>query len=217
MLNKMLDEIKKNYELIPVDTSEYAGIKAMGMKFKISAYNAKDLGNVSLMTAKGFFGLMQMDTLIINPFEKDAPLFSYDRIYAMGNDTLFLEMYETRLNKTALTEVKCVIDANKGLPDSPVAPNWYDDIKFDESVKKKGKKSLTPAFDKMTEEYLSAYLSETKKAGECDKDLKKKEASKYTEGLLTHGGPSTNVFVKAIGIEKTGRLFREILFGTGEV
>lgn len=217
MLNKMLDEIKKNYELTPIDTSEFEGIKAMGMKFKISAYNAKGLGNVSLMTAKGFFGLMQMDTVIINPFEKDAPLFSYDRVYAMGNDTLFLEMYETRLNKTELTEVKRVTDANKNLPDSPVAPNWYDDIKFGESVKKKGKKGLTPAFDKMTEDYLAAYLSETKKAGDCDKDSKKKEASKYTEGLLTHGGPSTNVFVKAIGIEKTSKLFREILFGTGEV
>ena len=45
---------------------EFANIKAKGMKFQIKQYEAKGLGNVSVMEAKGFFGLMQMDTLIMN-------------------------------------------------------------------------------------------------------------------------------------------------------
>ena len=34
------------------------------------------------------------------------------------------------------------------------------------------------------------------------------------EGLLTHGSPSTNVFKKSIGEEKTAELFRKTLFAT---
>jgi hypothetical protein len=44
--------------------------------------------------------------------------------------------------------------------------------------------------------------------------VKKKELSKeYVEGLLREGGPSTDVFKKALGEEKTAKLFREVLFG----
>jgi hypothetical protein len=35
------------------------------------------------------------------------------------------------------------------------------------------------------------------------------------EGLLTNGGPSTDVFKKSLGLDKTAVLFRNILFGTG--
>jgi hypothetical protein len=41
-----------------------------------------------------------------------------------------------------------------------------------------------------------------------------KKASLYVEGLLKNGGPSTDVFKKALGVEKTAELFRKILFAT---
>ena len=44
---------------------------------------------------------------------------------------------------------------------------------------------------------------------------KKDKASVYVEGLLTNGGPSTDVFKKGLGLDKTAVLFRNILFGTG--
>ena len=43
---------------------------------------------------------------------------------------------------------------------------------------------------------------------------KTEKASAYVEGLLSHGGPSTDVFKKALGEEKTAELFRRVLFGT---
>lgn len=60
------------------------------MKFIIEAYNIKDFGHLSIMKATGFFGLMKMDTVIINPKYVDLPLYSYDRIFAMGSDTLIV-------------------------------------------------------------------------------------------------------------------------------
>ena len=48
------------------------------MTFTIKAYKAEGLGHVSVMRAKGFFGLMKMDTLIVNPTYVDLPLYSYN-------------------------------------------------------------------------------------------------------------------------------------------
>ena len=95
MTNKILDLIKAKYPLSPIDAGDMSTLKASGMKFFVEAYKAEGLGHVSVMRAKGFFGLMKMDTLIINPTEIDLPLYSYDRILAMGNDTLIVELYDT--------------------------------------------------------------------------------------------------------------------------
>ena len=40
------------------------------------------------------------------------------------------------------------------------------------------------------------------------------KVSVYVNGLLSHGGPSTDVFRKAIGEAKTAELFHRVLFGT---
>ena len=95
MIEKLLEIIGKNYPLTSVSGVTEEKLRAGGMKFSVQAYRAEGLGHVSVMTAKGFFGLMRMDTLIINPTELDLPLYSYDRIYAMGNDTLIIELYDT--------------------------------------------------------------------------------------------------------------------------
>ena len=84
--------IADSYSLVPISVGEFAKLKVNGMKFTIRAYHVEGLGHVSIMCAKGFFGLMKMDTLMIVPDERDLPLYSYDRIQAMGNDTLIVEL-----------------------------------------------------------------------------------------------------------------------------
>ena len=44
--------------------------------------------------------------------------------------------------------------------------------------------------------------------------LKKEKTVFYVEGLLSSGGPCTNVFKKNLGEEKTAEVFRKYLFGT---
>ena len=94
MVEKIIEEIAKRSPLTEKSVGEFARFQARGMTFSCFAYAAEGLGHVSVMTAKGFFGLMKMDTLVICPEQKDLPLFSYDRIYAMGNDTLIMELYD---------------------------------------------------------------------------------------------------------------------------
>ncbi len=214
MIRKMLRTITAKYHLNGITVGEFSKMKVSGMNFEIWAFHAEGLGHVSAMTAKGFFGLMKMDTLIINPTERDLPLFSYDRVHAMGNDTLIYELYDTLLEKADLSKLEAVKTKYAALPDHDLGQHWYDGIKLAVSLSKKGKKAHTAAFDTCAMEYLEAYLDSVEDAPWCDPAGKQAKAAVYVEGLLENGGPSTDVFKKGIGPEKTALLFRNILFGT---
>ena len=185
------------------------------MKFYIKAYYAKGLGHVSVMTAKGFFGLMKMDTLIINAIEKDLPLYSYDRVNAMGNDTLIIELYDTVINPSEFKDIDKVNDKYADIPKHDLGEHWYDSIKLEESVSVKGKvKQDKELYDKYALEHFQAYINTVNGGANVDTNTKQKKASVYVEGLLKNGGPSTDVFKKALGEEATAELFRNYLFGT---
>ncbi len=211
MTNKILDILKTRFTLTPIDAGDMATLKASGMTFKVEAYLAEGLGHVSVMRAKGFFGLMKMDTLIINPTELDLPLYSYDRILAMGNDTLIVELYDTLVGNYSENGMIAVKEEFASLPERDPGEHWYDSIKLPSSISKKGKK-ITSELDKMTLEHFKSYLSSSDIPVE-DTESKKEKAAVYVNGLLEKGGPSTDVFKKQLGIEKTTKLFREILFG----
>ena len=213
MMQKLLDKIAENYPLTELPVGDKANLKASGMKFQIRAFHAKGLGHVSVMSAKGFFGLMRMDTLIVNPTTVDLPLYSYDRIFAMGNDTLIVELYDTTLtpfHASVLSEVK---DEFSHLPSRDPGTHWYDEIKLEESISLKGKKAHTHHFNELTEKHFNAYLACANKPV-SDENAKREKANVYVEGLLEKGGPSTDAFKKVLGKEATATLFRKVLFGT---
>lgn len=214
MIQQMLRTITESFHLNGLVIGEFQKMKVNGMNFQIWAFHAEGLGHVSAMVASGFFGLMKMDTLIITPTEVDMPLFSYDRVHAMGNDTLIYELYDTLLGEADLSGLEAVKGNAASLPDHDLGEHWYDSIKLPVSLSKKGKKAHTAGFDACTQEYLEAFLAAAKAAAPCEAAPKREKASVYVEGLLKNGGPSTDVFKKGIGDEKTAELFRKVLFGT---
>ena len=213
MTDHLLALLKAQYPLRPCDAGEFSALKANGMRFTVEAYEAEGLGHVSVMRAKGFFGLMKMDTLIVNPTERDLPLYSYDRILAMGNDTLIAELYDITGGGFTAPELDALLQRSSRLPDRDPGTHWYDGIRLPQSISKKGKKPEREAFDRLAEDHFAAWLN-----AQCphltDKAAKRARAAAYVDGLLTHGGPSTDVFKKALGQEKTELLFRKVLFGT---
>lgn len=213
MTEKLLNIIKKRYNLTEMNVGDMAKLKANGMTFTVKAYKAEGLGHISVMRAKGFFGLMKMDTLIVNPTDVDLPLYSYDRIYAMGNDALIVELYDTLLSECNLSILNDIKECYTDLSERAPGKHWYDSIKLCESISKKGKKKQQTRFDKLATEHFSAYLFSSAKAVPITED-KQKKACFYVEGLLENGGPSTDVFKKSLGEEKTAKLFKEVLFGT---
>ncbi len=214
MVKYILSSIDSLYPLEEINCENFASLKASGMKFNIKAYKAKGLGHVSVMQAKGFFGLMQMDTVIINPKEVDLPLYSYDRVFAMGNDTLIVELYDTFANKTDCSALENVKNEFALLPEHNLGSHWYDDIKLKESISKRGKKSDRANFDLLVKKYFDAFLSLGKDNEQALGSVKQEKAKAYVDGLLENGGPSTDVFTNNIGKEKTAELFYTVLFGT---
>ena len=214
MTDVLLDRIRARYVLTALDVGNFATLKASGMKFKVQAYHAEGLGHVSIMRAKGFLGLMKMDTLMIVPKEKDLPLYSYDRILAAGNDTLIVELYDTLTAPLDLSALDRIKARRTYLAERAPGEHWYDDIKLTQSISKKGKRAQTPELDALTYEHLEAYLN-APAADTANKAQKRIRSAAYVDGLLTNGGPSTDVFKKALGEDATAKLFREVLFGTG--
>ena len=213
MTSILLQKIAEKYPLKAIDAGEFSSLSASGMKFSISAYYAEGLGHVSFMSAKGFFGLMKMDTLIINPTELDLPLYSYDRIFAMGNDTLIVELYDTLLGDFDESGLNTAKEKYSAISERDPGEHWYDSIKLKSSISKKGKKKDIKSLDELTILHFDSYL-ESVASAVSDKKAKLDKASVYVEGLLEKGGPSTDVFKKTLGEEKCAKLFRKILFGT---
>ncbi len=196
---------------------EFKTFKAKGMTFVCESFDAEGLGHVSVMRAKGFFGLMKMDTLVIAPVEKDLPLLSYDRIYAMGNDTLIVELYDTMAqSKADLSAISGVKERYVHLPErfaeGEEPKHWYDDIRLPETTSKKGKKGDTLNFDAYALDYISAYLA--LEGADCGRAEKIARTEVYATGLITQGGPATDVFKQEFGEEKTGEIIRKVIFGT---
>ena len=216
MTNKILKLIEEKYPLTSKVLKEFKTFKAKGMTFKCETYSAEGLGHVSVMRAKGFFGLMKMDTLVIAPENKDLPLLSYDRINAMGNDTLIIELYDTMgEKKVGLSSIGGIKSRFAHLPErfanGEEPEHWYDSIRLPETTSKKGKK-CSAGFDAYTLAYIKEYLSI--EADSCDKDEKIARTDFYANGLVTNGGPATDVFKQQFGEEKTSDIIRGVLFGT---
>ncbi len=217
MTNNILNLIKRKHELTPKSVGDFATFKAKGMTFVCEAFDAEGLGHVSIMRAKGFFGLMKMDTLVIAPTQKDLPLLSYDRIYAMDNDTLIIELYDTMgENKGDLSSIADIKRRYDHLPErfaeGEEPKHWYDDIRLPETTSKKGKKATAVDFDKYTIDYVSRYLALDGAA--CDSAEKIARTEVYASGLITQGGPATDVFKQEFGEEKTSEIIKKVLFGT---
>jgi hypothetical protein len=130
----------------------------------------------------------------------------------MGNDTLIVELYDTLTEALDLSQLDKVKSGFSHLPERDAGVHWYDSIKLKESISKKGKKAQTADFDALTVEHFRTYL-QAPAAAVSDEAKKKELSSRYVNGLLTQGGPSTDVFKKELGEEKTARLFHEVLFG----
>lgn len=209
----LLDMIASAYELIekPELAREF---KASGMKFSAVAYEAAGFGHVGVMSANGMFGLMKMETLVLNPFSVDAPLFSLDRVHAFWREVLIAEMYDSLLGSSFRADPMEAVAAQ--CPNiSKDKDYWYEYLVVKPGLNLKGKRKDAAAFDGYSQAFLQAYLEAAAKAEPSDPEEKKHKASVYSEGLLSNGGPATDPVKKAMGAEWTEDFFRKVLFGCG--
>lgn len=211
MIMKLLEEIQKECALTELENASRR-FEASGMAFEAKAYQAKGLGHIGVMKAEG---PMTMETLIINPFSVDAPIFSYDRIHAMGQEIMVAEMYDSLLGDTFQTEGMSGVAAMREA-DTPKPEYWYTPLIIPPGLNLKGTVQDAARFDDIARDFVGAYMKATQAAESCDPVQKRQKAAVYSEGLLKHGGPATDPVKAAMGEEWTAELFRQTLFGTGD-
>lgn len=184
-----------------------------GMNVVIRGWKAEGLGHVSCMNATGLLGVMKMDMLIINPTRLDMPLLTYERVNAMGNDTMIFGLYDTLLGETALNGTAAAKELYAALPDYDPGKRRCDSLKLPESLAKKGKKLHTAAFHAAAAEYVEGWLKDAGKAMPCEAGAKREKAAVYAEDLLKSGDPAVTALQKSLGPEKTDELLRTTVFG----
>ncbi len=201
----------KHFELSKLDIGEFAKMKVGPMKFDIVCYDVKGIGRLSILKGKAMLGLMKTDAMMLTVFTKDVPLFNYDTIKVMKNETIMIECYDTLKEKTDYPSLQAIKEKLKDVPVYQSKPAWYDPIRLNVSIANKSKKDKD-LLDETAEAYLNEFCKIIKEAKDIDPEEKKALQAVYVNGLLEHGGASTDVFVKNVGKEKTEELYRKYLF-----
>lgn len=214
MTEKLISELKDIYPFAPCEAPEFDAFNVAGMDFTVKGWDAQGLGRVSLMAATGMGGAMTMTALIVNPVEIDAPLFNLDLIALPGKRMLYMELYDTLLTAPRNEAPFAAIRAEYAdVMDIPGKPCWYDGIRYGASVTKCAVSGQEARLDELMARFGQEYADLLKDARPCDPAKKKVKADAYRDGLLEHGGPATDSFLKVWGKEKTGEFFQKVLFG----
>ena len=219
-IDAILSELEENYTITPVDTGEYEELTIYGlMKFDVEQYDIEELGNLSIMRMN--MGVMQMSTMVITPKDKNMPLFSADYIYMLSNRKAYLEFYDVVKEKDTeynqlLDKLTKVQDNYNNIEDFEVTPAWYEHLLSVASYKS-GTAATDKDLEKILTDSLSVYLEHAKQLPTLTEEEKAEKLAitvEYTDGLIEHGGVSTDVFKKELGNEETKKFFDQVFFGT---
>lgn len=207
----------QDFSLSQVDLGENARLKVGPMTFSLKQWQVADVGNLSVMAGSALLGLMKMDTVILTPLDRDAPLFSYDRIRVLGADTMLVELYDTQVAGAACLEGSLAaleeLKASLGdIGNYSQGARWYDAIRLPQSLAKKGR-GVSERLDRAALRAAELYSALLSRAPRCGREEKTAKTVDYVQGLLDHGGASTDLFVKKLGQSRTAYIFRHILFG----
>ena len=84
MQEVIISGMQSLYGLEHVPGNVHTKIDKNGMHFVITTYKVKGFGYLSVIDMKAMFGLMKMESVVLNAEYKDLPLFSADYIQAAG-------------------------------------------------------------------------------------------------------------------------------------
>jgi len=212
VIEKVINKLKESYQLDEIDIGEYASIKKFPMKFKIKSFKVGEVGYVSILNMSAMFGLMKMETVVFSPLTVDAPLFSFDFIQAMGNETLLVEIYDLTVNKgKPYPNLVALKDKYNDLPQYELKPCWYDHLRVNGTLSKRGKK-LRDKFENAADEYLNEFMNIIKTSDVVEEPLKRAEIKSYVDGLFDKGSPTTKQFNKILGEEKARDMYGKYIF-----
>ena len=102
------------------------------------------------------------------------------------------------------------------MEDTTPTPAWYDSLKT-VGFYKIGKAKDDPTLDQMLCDGFETVLSASKELPTLNEEeisAKRKLCKDYSDGLISNGGISTDVFKEQLGEDTTRDFFDKVLFGT---
>jgi len=214
VIRKMLAEIQNTYKCEKVDIGVFDTVKAEGSTFHIEAYDAKDMGRVTLVEMTGFLKLWKAQSFFITPLDKDAPVFYYHRHLRKGNDVLKIEIINTWLKRVELAELNAAQEKHSNVPDAEDKEEWYEDLKLPQTILKRVKKEETAQLDVVAEDYFHAYMKEVENSKECERAQKKQKVEKLVKGLAEQSGIAiVQFFLAYYDHNVAAKLCKDVLFG----
>lgn len=212
-MKKVINQLENNFKLNKIQNSEFDKFKFSVMKVESESYDIEGIGHVSYLNSKALFGLMRIESIIINPIQVDASLFSIEYMKIINNKTTIIEQYDTLLNSERKEdEFINIRNKYKDYEKINEDKHWYDDLLYKSSFRIATNKKNDDVSENCINECVSVYIEQLKNSDKCDIDLKKQKTHKYSDGLIENGGPSTDVFNKGIGQEKTKEFFNKVVF-----
>ena len=218
MTNKILEKISEKYPLQEKDVGGFAKVKAKGLTFNITAYDAKGLGHVSIMQGKGVLGLAKVAIFTINPIEIDLPVYSYQLFSIASENGLSINVYDTLLGEYNYDKMNMVKSNFTHIPELVFqveeSARWDEAIKLDCGVYKRCSKKDVASLEALLLSHFEAYLdSSANIVPDVDREWKQRKAQIYVDGLLLSGAFMSDAFKQKIGESATEELVRKIILG----
>lgn len=218
--NAGIERLKEDYELKELDVGDLEEIPVHGDIYKVKQYEIVWVGNLLVMKSS-MPGEMQMDTFTLTPYFKNLPLFTTDYMY-IGEKRMFLNEiynlvdYQDDLYKGYIDKFAENSSITEDLDDMPMQECWYDNIRPVLVAKE-----ATPEEDDLIVRQflanLETFIEMENESPELDKEARKAKWEcnhEYARRLVDDGGVSTELFVKAIGEEKTKDFFFSVFFAS---
>ncbi len=220
MIRRACGCVRERFPLTERDAGEYADLRLYGiLRFRVKQYDAKELGNVSVMTAN--MGFMQMVSFMLTPAGRKVPLCTLDFMYILGKRKSYVEFYDlvpdTRAEayQNVLAQLSVMRARYADLPELTPAPAWYDHL-LSIAMHKQLHASQDARNADMFCDALCTWLDAAKAAPLASAEETAAQLQiiqQYSDQLISKGGISTDVFKKAMGAEKTRDFFDRVFFG----
>ena len=181
-------------------------------------FDIEGVGNLLAMTVKEA-DANQLSSFVVTPYAKNLPLFSTDYVYSGDKRFFLIELYDLAADRDDAylggIELFSSLASNWGdMPDFPVQPCWYDDIR-PVCIAKAPSRDQDELALKRSLEALQLFIDMEQSAQELSGDslVRKWQLNKdYADRLIDEGGVSTDLFTEALGAENTRRFFDEVFF-----
>ena len=212
--------LERSFTLNKKDIGADARLRKFGMEFRIRSYDVEGVGHLCTMRMMALGGLMKMETIVIAPTGKDAPLFNADWVWAFGKETQMAELYDTQLapwpeeNQEEFMRIK-MRDADLPNAETEEQEHWYDSLLYPCSAHKSGR-LITGRLNAMAQAYIGIYCAQLPDAADCDPDQKSAKVRDFAQKLISNGGPAVNMLTKLFGAATAKRVIMTHMY-SGEV